>query len=218
MWTLIKKFSVMYLVYAGLYAVLLFPLLNYDRITGPDTAAPNYILYQGSFIFWLILGGLWSHEKLERKTRGTQFLMILPIRIRDIVKAKFALVLFSALFILIFQSGAVGLLSGDADLAVQTWKFSAVVISVCLVFSGAAYTGIARFGFSRIGPWLILLWLFLFLSPILVRELLMRLFDFSMEDVIDLMTGMHWAAVLAGALLVFWAFMQLSIRVWREEA
>ncbi len=217
MWYLMKKFSLMYVLYAALYAGLLFPLLNYDRITGSDPRDPIYIFYQGSFIFWVVLGSLWAHEQMEHKARGYGFLRTLPLRIQDIVRAKFSLVLLAVLFIVVFQAGSIRLLTKDRDLASSTWNYSMVIGNLCLILAGLAYAGIFRFGFSRFSKWILGTWLLLFLYPLILREFLMPAFNLSVDDVLSRMTGFNWIPVSMAALAVFWALMRLTARLWRDE-
>jgi len=217
MWYLMKKFSLMYVLYAALYAGLLFPLLNYDRITGSNPQDPIYIFYQGSFIFWVVLGSLWALEQMEHKARGYGFLRTLPLRIQDIVRAKFSLVLLAVLFIVVFQAGSIRLLTKDRDLTSTTWNFSMVIGSLCLILAGLAYAGIFRFGFSRFSKWIFGAWLLFFLYPVILREFLMPAFRLSVDDVLDRVTGFNWILVSTAALTIFWALMQLAVRLWREE-
>ncbi len=217
MWHLMKKFSLMYVLYAGLYAILFFPLLNYDRITGPDSHDPIYTFYQGSFIFWVVLGSLWAHEQMEHKARGYGFLRTLPLRVQDIVRAKFALILLAVLFIMAFQTASIRLLTKDRDLASTTWHYSIIIGSLCLILAGLAYAGIFRFGFSRFSKWVFGVWLLLFLYPIILREFVMPAFKLSVDEVLDRVTGFNWIPVSTTALAIFWALMRLAIRLWREE-
>ena len=68
----------MFILYMGLYALLFFPLLNYSRFTqDEDPAGLIYLLYQGAWGFWVILGAIWVHEQIETKSNSYNFLKIL---------------------------------------------------------------------------------------------------------------------------------------------
>ena len=43
----------------------IFPLMNYTRYTSNEPFDPIYIFYQTPFIFWIVLGAIWTQENLE---------------------------------------------------------------------------------------------------------------------------------------------------------
>lgn len=212
---LIKKFSLMYVFYLGLYILLLFPLLNHDRITGTDTEDPSYIFYQGVFIIWVALGALWAHESMEHKTTGYRFLRILPLRAKTIVRAKFILIFASVWAFTIFQSGMIWWLTGNGRLAADTWAYLCGLGSLCLVLGALAYVGIYRFGFSRIGKFLLLLWMLVFLSPVLMKEFVLPSFNLGVEDVLSFVIGMNWMVVGLVGVVLFWALEPAAARQLR---
>lgn len=214
---LIQKFSIMYVFYVGLYVVFLFPLLNYDRITGPDTEDPSYVFYQGVFIIWAVLGALWAHENLEHKTNGYRFLRTLPLSGQKIIGAKFVLVFANTALFIIYQSLMLWILTGNTRLAATSWAYMAVLGSLCLVLAGLAYIGIYRFGFLRFGKLLLGLWLLLFLSPIILRELILPPLGLSVDDVLRFVMGLNWVVVCLIASAVFWGLLPLAVRMQLRE-
>jgi hypothetical protein len=209
---LVQKFSLMYVFYLGLYVIFFFPLLNYDRVTGPDTEDPSYIFYQGIFLIWVVLGALWAHENMEQKTKGYRFLRILPLGGAKIMSAKFTLVFMSTILFVAYQGTMIRILTGNSRLAAATWKYNAVLGSLCLILAGLAYLGISRFGFGTFGKLLLGLWLLFFLSPILLREFLLPPLGITLEDVLRFVLGLNWILVsLVGAAL-FWAMLPLASR------
>jgi len=212
---LIQKFSLMYAFYLGLYALFFFPLLNYDRVTGPDTEDPSYIFYQGIFLIWVVLGALWAHENMEQKTNGYRFLTTLPLRNTKIIGAKFTLVFMSTVLFVAYQGIMIRILTGNSGLAAATWKYNAVLGSLCLILAGLAYLGIYRFGFGGFGKLLLGLWMLFFLSPILMREFILPPLGITLDEVLNFVIGLNWILVsLAGAAL-FWAMLPLVARMAR---
>lgn len=208
----------MFLLYIGLYAILFFPLLNYSRFTqDEDPAELIYLLYQGAFGFWIVLGSIWVHEQVESKNNSYNFLRALPIRNKDIITAKFALVLFSVLFFVIYQTGAIALLVHNADYSLTAWKFNTFIGNLCLLLGGIVYMGIYRFGFLRIGKVVLIIWLLLFLSPILLREFIMPNTNLSVETLVDQVTSMNWLVLTAIVLAIFWGMLQMSIHIKNSE-
>jgi hypothetical protein len=209
---LIKKFSLMYAFYMGIYALFLFPLLNHDRITGPDTEDPIYIFYQGVFIIWVALGSLWAHESMEHKTTGYQFLRTLPLKAGQIVRAKFILIFASVWVFLIFQSGMIWLLTGNGELASDTWAYLCALGSLSLVLGALAYVGIYRFGFSKFGKILLILWMLVFLSPILMKEFILPALRLGVEDVLRFVIGLNWMVVSLVGIVLFWTLERAAAR------
>ncbi|MFA9452383.1 MAG: hypothetical protein ACERK6_00585 [Candidatus Aminicenantaceae bacterium] len=210
---LIQKFSVMYVFYLAMYALLMFPLLNYDRISGPDTENPIYIFYQGVFLIWVVLGALWAHEKMEHKTHADRFLRTLPLGGLKIMGAKFTLVFVTTILFIVYQSGMIRILTGNAQLAAATWQYLCVLGSLCLILAGMAYMGIYRFGFVVFGKLLLGIWILLFLSPILLRVFILPPLGLTVDDVVGIVSGLNWVVIsLAGAAL-FWAMLPLVSRL-----
>ncbi len=210
---LIQKFSLMYAFYLAMYAFLMFPLLNYDRISGPDTENPIYIFYQGGFLIWMVLGALWAHENMEHKTNAYRFLRTLPLGGIKIIGAKFTLVFMSVFLFIVYQSGMIRILTGSAQLATATWQYLCVLGSLCLILAGLAYMGIYRFGFVVFGKLLLGIWMLLFLSPILLRQFILPPLKLTVDDVLGFVTGLNWVAVSLIGTALFWAMLPLAARI-----
>ncbi len=212
---LIQKFSLMYVFYLGLYAIFFFPLLNYDRVTGPDTENPSYIFYQGIFLIWVVLGALWAHENMEQKANGYKFLKTLPLRGAKIIGAKFTLVFMSTVLFVAYQGIMIRILTGNSSLAAATWKYNAVLGSLCLILAGLAYMGIYRFGFSVFGKLLLGLWMLFFFSPIIMREFILPPIGITLEEVLNFVIGLNWILVCLTGAALFWAMLPLVARMNR---
>jgi hypothetical protein len=218
MWQLIKKFSPVFLLYLGLYALIFFPLLNYSRFTqDEDPAELIYLLYQGAWGFWIILGAIWVHEQIESKRNSYGFLRTLPIRNRDIISAKFTLVLFSVFFFVCYQTGIVALLIRDADFSWTAWKYNLSIGNICLLMSGLFYLGIYRYGFIKFGKVILGSWLFFFLSPLLLREVIMKRFNLDTETWIAHVTSLNWWLTTLVVLVIYSGMLKLAIKLKNAE-
>ena len=208
----------MFFLYMGLYAFIFFPLLNYSRFTlDEDPAELIYLLYQGAYGFWIVLGAIWVHEQIESKSRAYTFLRILPIRNKDIISAKFALVLFAVLFFVIYQTGVIAVLVHNAEYSRAAWQYNTFIGNICLLMAGLVYMGIYRYGFVKMGKFVLIGWLLLFLSPLLLREIIMPKLDFSVETIVLRVTSLNWWVVTLVVLAMYWGMLQLAVRFKNAE-
>jgi len=218
MWALIKKFSPMFIFYLGLYALIFFPLLNYSRFTlDEDPAELIYLLYQGAWGFWIVLGAVWVHEQMEAKSKSYAFLRTLPLQNRDIVMAKFTLVLLSVFFFVVYQTGVVALLVNNAGYTWTAWRYNTFIGNLCLLMAGFVYMGIYRYGFGRMGKIVLIGWLLLFMSPLLLREIFMPKFNLNFETLVQQVASLNWWAVTLVVLALYWGMLQLAVRFKNAE-
>lgn len=203
MFHLVKKFSFMFLLYQGMYYVLLLPLLNYDRLTGPDPLDPSFVLYLNNFMLWLIIGSVWAQEQLEFKNNGDAFLRILPIQAREIVLSKFALVLMS---VVVFVSVTLIWLHQNFDEAgflLAARNNLLLIGNVSLIIAGLFYLGFYRFGYHKFGKIAIFIWVLLIASPIPVRIFLKNRFQIGSDDIVRALMGLDPLLVSALGLTCF---------------
>ena len=60
---LMKKFSFIFILYLLLAVGLVFPLFNYDRLTGPDPLTLNFVFTLAPYLFFVVLGAVYIHEQ-----------------------------------------------------------------------------------------------------------------------------------------------------------
>ena len=212
MWRLIRKNSLMFLVYQGLYFGLFFPLINQDRLFGENPLDLSFVVFLNSYMIWLVLGSVWGQEQQESKSNGYAFLSTLPIRAHQIVGAKYAL---AALATLSF----VGLhlvwyaVSFDEPTFLAPARISLIhVAGLCLVLSGVYYLGFFRFGYKRYSKIAIPLWLLLIVVPLPLQILLKERFDIHTSDILLWLTRIDPMITLAISLPLFLGSLGLAIR------
>lgn len=214
---LLRKFSLLFIFYIALYMFVFFPLLNFNRIKGNDQLDLVYILYQGSFLFWIALGAIWAHENMENKTNGYKFLRTLPIKQSDIVISKFILVFLSILVFVIYQSVMVALIVKNPEYAFTARIYVTNLGNICLILSALIYIGIYKFGFTKFGKYALMGWFLLFISPVLLREFIMPRFNLSLTDFIQLITRMNWIVATIICLALYFGLMQVAIKLRSQE-
>lgn len=213
---LMKKFSMWYLLYPGFLVAFGIPLFNYDRLTGPDPLDLSFATYLAPMI-WLVLGAMWSHEQMESKSNGYNFLRILPIEPALIVKAKFVLVLIA---VAIYAGGccaAFALVSTSPDYLIPSCAYVIVHGSICLAAAALLYVGIFRYGFSRFGKYIPIAWVALLISPIPIRIFILKPRGISDAEIMQFFRGPYWIMGTAFCLVAYYFLMKLAARKLKEK-
>lgn len=212
MWRLIRKNSLMFLLYQGLYFGLFFPLINQDRLFGENPLDLSFFVYLNSYIIWLILGSVWSQEQLENKSRGYAFLSTLPIRGRQIVGAKYALMFLATMSFVVVHLIWYALSFDDPEF-LAAGRISLVhAASLCLLLSGLYYLGFFRFGYKRFSKYAIALWFLLIISPLALQIVLKEYFGILSSDILLWLIRFDPKISLGVCLPLFLGTLALAIR------
>jgi len=217
MWRLIRKYSFFYVFYLILYAALIFPLMNHDRVTGPRPFDMFFIIFQSNHIFWILMGSIFSQEQIEYKSNSRNFLGVLPISAREIVTSRFTLVLFSAVIFVGFNITAFWALSFPPEYFAFSVSFFTIIGNIGLLLSAVVYIGIFKFGFSKMGKLVLLLWILIYISPLPVKRSLMPKLGLTPDDVVRGVSSLNWVVVTLVCLLIYYGLMRLTIKIKGER-
>jgi len=167
MLTLLRKDSKAFFLYLSIISPLMLGYLVL-RKQGIDE---GFIMLQCQWIILLVLGGSIVTEQREEKTRGYEFLKILPIDSRTLVSAKFLLVLIGALLLTGFNGAVLALSAGSSALHSLGGTFLILALILSLLMAGGMY--VLRFRFSQARATLVIWIVFLPLAvaPIVMLEL-----------------------------------------------
>jgi hypothetical protein len=216
MWHLIKKFSFFFVVFFIIMIGAVFPAFNYDRITSPNPLSLTFVLYLTSYLLMVVIAAIWTHEQMESKAKGYEFLRSLPIDAKDIVTAKFAVVLLSLCLITIFHCVAFYLISSNPEYFNPACSVIIISADICLIISALLYLGIFRFGYVKFGKYIILTWILIIFSPIPIYQFLLPRLGISRLDIIEKMASLSWPLVTAVSLIVYLGLMWLSINALKR--
>jgi len=217
MWYLIRKFSGFFLFYMATYFGILFPFINYDRIHSPEPLSLSFVLYIITYLFWLVLGSIYSHEQLEHKNRGYAFLRNFPINRRDIVLSKYILVFLSVLIFVTVQYFWMGSIFADPKKAATGQSFALIMGGSCLVLAGWCYTLIFRFGFGKFGKILLISWILLMISPLMLLAFILPKLGLTREDIILYFTKTDPLAAVTFSFILFAASYLASLKFFSRE-
>jgi hypothetical protein len=209
MWKIMKKnmnFFVFYFVFIASLIVIL-------RLITGSKLSPVFVIISGIIVFFLVFGSTFTNEQYEEKNKGYAFLDTLPVTAREIVEAKFALVLLAVglcvgfLMILISLSG-----SPPETIAIAR---SYVLFSgmVCLILAGVNYIGIFALGFTK---YLVIVgvgWVSLSLVPMIMLKTYEGRMDVLRETVLDFFTGTDWLIVIPVTLVAYFVLLLVAAKV-----
>lgn len=214
---LLKKFSLPFLVYILLAVGLVFPLFNYDRLTGPDPLTLNFVFTLAPYLFFVVLGAVYIHEQLEQKSNGYAFLRTLPVKASDIVVSKFLLVFLSSLVYVGFHCVAFAKISTDPSYWKPSCSFLIISGNICLVLTALLYMCIFRYGYNKVGKYVIFLWLFIVLSPIPINIFLLRRLGISRQEIIERVISLNWVIVTLVCLALYYFLMRVAIKTLEKQ-
>jgi hypothetical protein len=213
MWRLMKKFSPIFILYSVIAAGLVFPMMNHDRLTGPDPLTLNFVFTMAPFLFLIILGTIYIHEQFEQKTNGYAFLRILPIKFDDIVIAKFLLVFLTTLFYVGFHCVAFSRISNDPNYLGPSCSYLIINANICLLLAALLYLGIFRFGFSKVGKYLLVFWLVIILAPIPITSFLLKRWRISRLEIIEKVVSLNWVIVTLICVGLYFLLMRMAVKI-----
>ena len=199
-------------MYLAGYMFFIFPLMNYTRYTSDEPFDPIYIFYQTPFIFWIVLGSIWTQENLESKVKGYAFLNTLPIKASELVMSKFSVALLAVVVYQLFQLSTLSLFSTPSEYVPLIQSYLVLYGGVCLIISGLFYLSIFRFGFLRMNKFVFILWILLFISPLPIREFLAPKFNIEIMDIIRLAASLNWILVAVTSLIIYAGLMQATLK------
>ncbi|MFA9452384.1 MAG: ABC-2 transporter permease [Candidatus Aminicenantaceae bacterium] len=212
MWRLIRKNSLMFLLYQGLYFGLFFPLINRDRLLGENPLDLSFLLFLNTYMIWLILGSVWGQEQMESKSNGYAFLSTLPIRGRQIVGAKYALVFMATLTFVGVHLIWYAVSFDDPEFLAAGNTSLIRVASVCLPLAGLYYLGFFRFGYKRFSNYAIAFWFLMIISPLALQIVLKERFGIRSSDIFLSINRFDPVIMLSVGLLLYLGTWRLAIR------
>lgn len=214
---LLRKNSGFFLFYWAVYFGIAFPFINYDRVSASRPIDLSFVLYITFYIYWLVLGSIYSHEQLEHKNSGYAFLGILPIAKRDIVLSKYILVFLTILIYGVVHFFWLGFIFDNPAKTATARSFLIVNAGICLVLSGWYYALIFRFGFAKFGKVLLISWLLFLIGPLAALIFVLPKTGLTREDIIHFFTKTDPLAAVTMAIIIYSAGFLASLRFFNRE-
>ncbi len=209
MWKIMKK-NVNVFVFYFVFVASLIVILK--LVTGNEITTA-FVIIAGILVFLLVFASTFTNEQYEEKNKGYAFLDTLPVTAREIVEAKFALVLLAVglcvgLLMILFSLSASAL--GTIAIAQSYVLFMGVV---CLILAGVNYIGIFALGYTK---FLIIVgsgWLALGFVPVIIMKTYQGRMDILKETILNFYNGIDWLVVIPSALVVYFVLMLVAAKV-----
>jgi len=199
--------------YFNFYLVIIAMLIVILRIITGSELSPVFVIISGIFVFVLVFGSTFTNEQYEEKNKGYMFLDTLPVTAREIVEAKFVLVLLAvglcvgSLVILISLSGSA------PEMAAVSRSYVLFTGVVCLILAGVNYIGIFTLGFTKYLLVVGVGWFTLSLFPMIIMRTYQGRMNVLRETVFDFFTWIDWLVMIPLALVVYFILMLVAAKV-----
>jgi hypothetical protein len=209
MLSIVKKNQAFFLGYCG----AIFILTAILRVAlGVENAAP-LVLLSGVMIFMLVFGPVFFIEQYEEKHKAYDFLDTLPVGAGEIVSAKFGLVLVTATA----SVGYMLLFFSLTKVAPNDWALvrSYLLMSgvACLGSAALSYIGIFALTYTKFAVIVMSFVVLLGFVPVLVMKFYRDNMHVLIENILTFLRNVSWATVIPLALISYFAFMFIAIKI-----
>jgi hypothetical protein len=216
MWTLMKKNVFMFVLICGSIMGLNTVYLLFVR----KTLNTNILIFLGQILMYCVLASVMTSEKAEEKNNGYAFMNHLPIKNRDIVASKFAVLLATVVFLCVYTSVLISFMKTEPYMFPLSRIFLFLCGNLGLILAGGMYILIYRWGYttfmkiSVLGVIILMVGPFLFIEFVLVRQNI----DYGafLQSLNDL-PWMIWLIVTAVTLAIFWILLQVAVKAKQSQ-
>ena len=150
------------------------------------------VLAQGLWLILAVEGALAVNEKVEEKSQSYKFLRCLPIKDREVVLSKFALVLLTTAILVLYNNILYLFIPGPEYL----YSIGRVFLLLCAIFAiflaAVSYIIIFRFGHSVFVKFVWVAMIITMVSSVLIFELVILKLDIEISEIMGRFGQLHW--------------------------
>lgn len=213
---LMQKFCWPFILYPVGLTGIAFPLFNHDRLTGPDPLSLSFVFTLTPYLFYVVIGAIWTQEQMEFKSKGYSILKLLPIKNRDLVLAKFLLVYLSVLIFIIFHIIAFAYISKDPNFFGPSRSFLVLNGVFCLILSAVFYLLIFRFGFDKLGKYILIVWTIILVAPLILVIFVLPKIGLTRTEIIMFAAKFNWILMGVIGTVVYYWLMLMAVKVKKK--
>ena len=184
------------------------------------TLNTNILIFLGQILMYCVLMSVMTSEKLEEKNNGYPFMSHLPIKDRDIVASKFAVLLAAVVFLCGYTSVLISFMKAEPYMFPLSRIFLFLCGNLGLILAGGMYLLIYRWGyttFMKISVIFVIIFMvgpFLFIEFLLVR----RNIDYGISlQSLNNLPWFIWLITTAVTLTIFWSLLQAAIKAKESQ-
>lgn len=173
------------------------------------------VLFQGLWLILTVETAVSMNEKNEEKSQGYHFLQILPIKDREVVLSKFALVLLTTALLVAYNYIIYLFFPGPAYL----YAIGKVFVLMCAIFAiflaAVSYIIIFRFGHTVFIKFVWVAMIITMVSPILIFEFVILKMDVEINEIMERLGQLHWltwVVMPVCGLAIFYLLYQIAAR------
>ncbi|MGB6865028.1 MAG: ABC-2 transporter permease [Candidatus Aminicenantaceae bacterium] len=209
MWKIMKKNMNVFVFYFVFVASLIVIL----RLITGSKLSTAFVIISGILVFFLVFASTFTNEQYEEKNKGYTFLDTLPVTAREIVEAKYALVLLAVGLCVGFLVILFSLSASSPETIAIARSYVLFLGVVCLIMAGVNYIGIFALGYTKFLVIVGIGWLSLGFVPMIIMKTYQGRMDVLKVSVVNFFTGIDWLVVIPLALVVYFVLMLAAAKV-----
>ncbi len=173
------------------------------------------VMFQGLWLILALEGALAVNEKIEEKSEGYKFLRCLPIKDREVVLSKFALVMLTTAILVAYNYIIYLFFPGPVYLYTIGRVFVLMSAIFAIVLAAISYIIIFRFGHAAFVKFVWTAMIFTMVSPILIFEFVILKMDTDINqiaEIISRLNGLIWIVLPLSGLALFYSLSLMATR------
>lgn len=202
----------------GLYLFTLFLVVTGLKLILGRDLHTLFLLISGILIFLLVFGAIFVNEQYEEKHKGYGFLAILPLKAKEIVAAKFLLVLLADMLFTGFLVFIFSISRAKAEELAAARSYILLCGCICLVLAAVMYIGILGLGYTKFLVVVLTFTTALGLIPLFIMKTYKGRMDILMEQVLVWLRGLDWIIMIPVVLICYYILMEITTWVKARSA
>ncbi|MFC2168754.1 ABC-2 transporter permease [Acidobacteriota bacterium] len=206
--------------YFFFYSVLYIPIFIMAVVLPGRPLDSGMVFFEGMWIILILIGSAITCEQNENKTKGYDFLRLLPIKDSQIVKAKFFLVFLTSCFVILYVSIIYLFVTVPPDVFSFALIFVPLCVFVGLFLAALLYILVFKIGILKA---LKIGWITFFgvvIGTILFIEFVLVKSEINAEKVSGFITSIPlliWIVLGIGILSGYYGLMLIAIKIKKEN-
>jgi hypothetical protein len=209
MWKILKK-NMNFFIF---YLAIVFGLVVILRLITGSALSVAFVIISGVLVFFLVIGATFTNEQYEEKNKGYMFLDTLPVTTREIVEAKFALVLLTVGVCVGFLVILFSLSSSPPEAIALARSYVLFMGAFCLILAGVNYIGIFALSFTKYLAVVGVGWISMGIVPTIILRTYQGRMDIFKETIVHFFTGIDWPVVIPSILVAYFVLMLVAARM-----